>query len=176
MSANTVSVEPNITSQTGRLDRLRNINWRRWALVPGFAGAIASAACGGNSSPNGASTSAAASVSSGSASSSETTGANVTVTFDSRGSDLSKGGSNVINVYPEATDTTPNGTFMSGQTAQADCKEIGRNVSSHPEQGETEYHSDEWVRIQQGKYFATVVYLANPDQVVSQLPECPPTS
>lgn len=144
--------------------------WRTWALVPGFAGVLATAACGGNT------TSDKANPPTSSATASETHSKSVNpvkVTFDSLGSDLARGGSNVINVYPGSGpgDTTPNGTFMKGQPAYGLCKQEGRSVSSRPDQGETPVTSNEWIRLQ-GGYFATAVYIADRNAVLNELTAC----
>lgn len=80
--------------------------------------------------------------------------------FDSYGSDISKGGSNVIYVYGDPSEGgrgTESGTFMSGQEAPADCYVEGRTVSRHPEQGETAGSSSTWYHLEGGEY-ATGAY------------------
>lgn len=100
-------------------------------------------------------------------------------TFDSLGSDLDKGGSNVIQVYagPEntATDKEATGTYMDGQPAEAECKIEGREVSSIPAQGEAERTSNEWLKIDRPsgeEMWATAVYVENPKQILNQLEDC----
>jgi hypothetical protein len=114
---------------------------------------------------------------SGTSTSSEKPG--VPFAFDSLGSDLSKGGSNVIQVYagPESTDADRQvtGTFMSGQSANGECKEAGREVHSDPSAGELQRKSDEWIHVQSPnaeEMWATAVYIKNPDEVLGKLPEC----
>lgn len=86
------------------------------------------------------------------------------------------GGSSVIQVYPGVTESDAdkkfNGTFNDGDTAAASCRAQGRIVNSHPEVGEAERSSDDWVLLAgSAGYYATLTYaeLVPTDAV---LPEC----
>jgi hypothetical protein len=186
MSANTLSLGPAIVPEERSFNRIQNINWRRWAIIPGFAVVIATAACAANSNTEAASSSPAAPTSAGCVSNQDPN-AQVTkrddgavqITFDSLCSDLSKGGSNVINVYPDANNPSPNGTFMDGQQAFAQCKEESdRVISSVPDQGELEAHSQVFFELadNNSQYHVTAVYVENRDAVAAALPDCLPTS
>lgn len=81
--------------------------------------------------------------------------------FDSHGSDISKGGSNVIYVYSDPSESgrgTESGTFMSGQETPIDCYIEGRTVSRHPEQGETAGSSSTWYHLANANEYATGAY------------------
>lgn len=145
---------------------------RRSLLAAGFTGLAAIAGCGEDTS--GSVSNSSPSDRSVGSETSEPSKETVEITFDSIGSDLASGGSNVINVYPGtgSEDKTANGTFMDKQTADAECKQEGRLVSSVVEQGEQPVTSTAWLRIENGKYFATAVYIENRDQVLSELPDC----
>lgn len=96
------------------------------------------------------------------------------LTFDDLG-----GGSSIIEVYPGVGNTPEdrafNGTYNDGDTVGAECKEEGREVHSHPEAGEEDRNSDEWIRITGtpgNEQFATAVYIEHPTKVLSELPPC----
>lgn len=185
MSANTVTDAP-VT-----IPDERKFNWQRWALIPGFAGVIATAAAcgGGESHPNDdAAGSAVTSVGTApvtpcvnhqdpNASLTKAPDGSVLITFDSLCSDLNKGGSNVIDVYPSPgpDGVVHNGTFMNGQQAYAQCKVEGRHVSSVHDEGELPGSSDMFVRLAGADsiYYATVVYVQNRDAVLGALKPCP---
>lgn len=117
-------------------------------------------------------------------------GPTVPITFDSLGSDLSRGGSSVIYTYTSPGHQTPPqqpgqptpspeyvpkaGTFMSGQSTDADCKTTGRTISSVPSEGERPVTSDQWFRIDVGtaQQYATAVYIRDPQAALAALPEC----
>ncbi len=130
------------------------------------------AACGGSGKHQ---TVSATSTSSVEAAASPTTLApKLNVTFDDLG-----GGDSIIQVYSgidgAPSDQVHNGTFNNGDTAPAVCKATGRMIHSHPELGEQNRQSDQWVRIIGSPgmtQYATVVYLKNPDSFLPQLPNC----
>ncbi len=98
-------------------------------------------------------------------------------TFDSIGSNPAKGGSNVIQVYTgpysTAKDKQPVGTYMSGQSATADCSvSDGRELSSDPGADEEPRTYTAWLHIVSPEAWATVVYVDNPDAVLAKLDDC----
>lgn len=151
---------------------------RKWqvlgtALVA--AGALALSGCGGDEGEQRAAQTAQAPAPDEARSNTmpdQTTPESPILVFD----DLA-GGSSVVQVYPGVGDSKrdkkANGTFLSGQSAIAECKTEGRTVHSTPSEEKRTYN--EWVRIQgtPGKtQYATAVYAENPDALLEQLPEC----
>jgi len=116
----------------------------------GFGALALLSACGGDEAPEGAGFS-----------------------FDDLG-----GGSAVIQVYQgpseSAEDRIPNGTYLSGQTAIADCVTVGRLVTSDPSVGESLGASDKWVRLADTEppRYATTVYTNITDAALKGLPTC----
>lgn len=91
--------------------------------------------------------------------------------FDSHGSDISKGGSNVIQVYADYSQGgrgTENGTFMDGQERVVDCYVEGRSISRIEGQGETPGSSSTWYKLDGMSSYATGAYGAP----VSPVPHC----
>jgi hypothetical protein len=97
----------------------------------------------------------------------------VQVTFDSRrGSHVTSGFTNVINVYPGPlkNQRDEDGTFENKQTAEATCATTGRTVHADTKVGERPGQSNEWVELTMGS-FATELYL-QPSSQLAQLPKC----
>jgi hypothetical protein len=149
---------------------------RNWKIMGGIivaGGALALAACGRSSGKKieaPVSTTVAAVQPSGSSAAPRTSP--VTLTFDYLGAN-----STIIEVYPGVGSTSAdkqfNGTYNNGDTVPAECKTEGRTVHSVPP--ETPRQSSEWIRIQgtPGEtQYATAVYVQNPAQLLSQLPNC----
>ena len=87
------------------------------------------------------------------------------------------GDSSIVNVYGDPSENGRNsniGTYANGQTAVAECKELGRSVTSDAGAGETLKTSAWWLRVHNTAYFATVVYTDLDSQAVasSALPTC----
>lgn len=144
----------------GRLER----NWRAFAGVITASGALALAGCGGGAKMTETASSAAPS--------SPNTG-RIALTFDDLGAN-----SSIIQVYPgvESTpqDELSNGTYNNGDIVPAECKTAGRTVHSVPPETPSR-QSDEWIRIHgtPGEtQYATAVYVQDPAQLLSKLPEC----
>ncbi len=96
------------------------------------------------------------------------------ITFDALG-----GGSSIIQVYPGVENTladrTADGTFANGQTVGAECKTLGRLVTSDPGVGEQYRKSRAWIEINGSPgqtQYATAVYIEEPQVILKLLPEC----
>lgn len=95
--------------------------------------------------------------------------------------DLDDNADAVIPVYPGVSesevDKQLNGTFNPNERVRVICKTIGRTVNSHPENGDEERHSNEWVRIVGSPgtvQFASMTYADMASQTFAALPQCPP--
>lgn len=85
------------------------------------------------------------------------------------------GGSPVIEVYAGPSrapkDKESVGGYPAGESVVAECKTEGRVVKTDPSAGEEDRSSADWVRIEGGGY-ATAAYIAKPEELLPQLPEC----
>jgi len=87
-----------------------------------------------------------------------------------------------ISVYPGTGNTDADKTAIAGRdfppdaTVVAECRETGRLVVSHPENGDEDRESDQWVRIRfipGVTMYATMTYAdIVPPASLEQLPEC----
>lgn len=154
----------------------RKANWLR--LVGGtlaFAGTLALAGCGGGKGNTAVDTTSPLPTNRDvPADPNAPISGQHTITFDDLG-----GGSSIIEVFPGIQDTpedkTFNGTYRNGDVVQAICKAVGRPVHSDPSVGEEARSSNAWVRIvgTPGEtQYATSVYIQNPQQALSSLPDC----
>ncbi len=92
------------------------------------------------------------------------------------------GGSRSVFVYPGVT-TEPEDkvplkapVYTDGDVVVAECKLTGRLVSSHPELGETDRTSDQWIRVHSDTpgvaQYATAVYVENYKDLLARLDVC----
>lgn len=133
-------------------------------------------ACGDDESEQTGSASASAPATEGNTpSSGASSESGVRLTFD----DLDDKADAVIQVYPGVSSIEAhkisNGTFNPGDVVAALCKTTGRVVESHPENGDDEKTSDQWVRISgsPGKtQYASLTYAQIDQAALQGLREC----
>lgn len=94
------------------------------------------------------------------------------------------GGSPFIMVYPGTGDSKEDmkhvARFGSGAEVEAECKQLGREVTSDPSVGEEPAVSSHWIRIHDESLneaegqsaYATAVYVEDRDELLGQLDDC----
>jgi hypothetical protein len=148
-------------------------NWRTYGLAFLAGSSLTLAACGGSATAQRMSAPVTAAASSEAAAPAVPTAeAHGNITFDYLGAK-----SQVVQVYTgpgtSQADRQPNGTYLDGQKAPADCKIIGRSVTSVPP--ELHRQSNNWIKIEGpagAAEYATAVYVQDPAAVLAALPTC----